>query len=183
MAKKTVLQPQWKEVDPKVVIGGLAGKVWRYLYQQSVWTIGRVAATTGLPLQVAKEQLDELVKIGKVDYLEKSIYNEPAYQVNYEMTEEEKKSAEECRKTVGETAGKIWHCLGAEGQAAKECRLTPDLIYKKIGATKAYTGMGIGWLACEGKLRMFENPEGKGSKRYGFCLTEIEQKIYNGLKK
>jgi len=30
---------------------------------------------------------------------------------------------------------------------------------------------------------MFENPEGKGSKRYGFCLTEIEQKIYNGLKK
>ena len=183
MPKKTVTQPEWKEVDPKVVIGQAAGKVWEYLYKQSVWTIGRVAATTGLRLEIAKEQLDELVKIGKVTYLEKSIYNEPAYEVHYEPTEEEKKSAADCRNKVGETAGKIWNCLGAEGKTAKQCRLTSDLIQKRIKAKQNFTGMGIGWLACEGKLRMFENPAAKGSKKYAFCLTESEQGIYNGLKK
>jgi hypothetical protein len=186
MAKKTVKQtkqPDWKEVDPKVVIGGPAGKICEYLYRRSVWTIGRVAATTGLRLEIAKEQLDELVKIGKVTYLEKSVYDEPAYQVNYELTEEENKSAEECRKAVGETAGKIWHCLGQAGETAKGCRLTSDQIHKKIGAKEKYTEMGIGWLAREGKLRMFENATAKGSKRYAFCLTEVEQKIYNGLRK
>ena len=188
MPKKTVQQPQWKEVDPKVVIGQAAGKVWDYLYKQSVWTIQRIADQTGLSPEVIKEQMDELVKIGRAAYLEKSPYNEPAWELHYEMTDEERQSAKEFRHKVGETAGQIWHCLGAEdlpdgqgqaGKTAKECRLTSALIQKRIKAKQDYTAMGIGWLACEGKLRMFENPaEAAGPKKYAFCLTEVEQAIY-----
>jgi len=183
MAKKTARPPEWKEVDPKVVIGEPAGKIYEYLYKRTVWTVQRIAGETSIPPEIVKEQLDELVKIGKMDYLEKSLYNEPAYAINYEQTEEEKKSAKDCRNKIGETAGKIWHCLGAEGKTAKQCPIIEDQIEKRIGASHEYTCMGIGWLAAEGKLRMFENAAATGSKKYAYCLTDAEQAIYNGLKK
>jgi len=51
-------------------------------------------------------------------------------------------------KTIGETAGKIWHYLDKNGE------MTSLKLKSALGITNADLYMSIGWLAREGKVHV-----------------------------
>jgi len=53
-------------------------------------------------------------------------------------------------KTIGETAGKIWHYLKENGE------VTSLKLKSALGITNADLYMAIGWLAREGNLHVSE---------------------------
>jgi len=157
-AKRTGKKSEWREVDPKVVMGGHADIVLKNIYQFTTKTASQVAKELKMDLSLVQEGLDYLVKEGKIGRIDKTpYYNEPVYRIiNKEMPGVDRK---EVRQVV---MGVVRRCLEKHG------RLRDIEIEKETGLSMEYNGMAIGGLAYEGKIRMFQNTK---TKDEAFCLV------------
>ena len=95
---------------------------------------------------------------------------------------------EKWRHGLGLTAGLLWGYLGKHGLVSvKRLEMDADEItayelkqlFKSSGKTKSYVQEAIGWLACEGKIMMFENTV---TGEESFCLNQTEQEIHRKLR-
>lgn len=168
--KRINKESEWQELDPKTVIGANADIVLKNIYELTTKTATQLARELKMDLSLAQKALDYLVKEGRIKRIDKiPYYDEAAYTaVNEERRETHSNGG------VNVAARIVWHCLGKHG------RLVDKEIGKETGLGQDYTGMAIGWLACEGKLRMFRNTR---TEEEAFCLTAAQQKIYNRRKK
>jgi len=162
-----IKQPEWREVDPKVVIGAYADKVLKTIYQWTTKTVSQIAQGTGYDLPLVRKSLDYLIKQGRVRCIEKPPHtNEPVYLT----IREERPGRTDCRDIIQVAAGVVWHCLGEYG------RQTPDQIKHRTGLSLSYIAMATAWLAYEGRVRMFQHTR---TKKQAYGLTAAQQKIYH----
>lgn len=165
-AKRSRKKSQWREVDVRAVIGSRADQIWESLYQSTVKTAAQLAKERGLDLSLTQQALDDLVQQGKIRCIKKSPdQTEPGYAITIQAGQ----GMIDCQEAVRVAADVVWHCLGKYG------RLTPDEITQETGLNMHYTGMALGYLAAQGRLKMFENTR---TKHEAFCLTGAQQKIY-----
>lgn len=168
--KKGIKKSEWREIDPTATISADADIILKTVYEITTKTVTQLANELKMDLPLAQKALDYLVKENKIRRIDNPPYSkEPVYTISKENIH-----GTDCMPSIKLAADVAWHCLGKNG------RLTEKEISEETGLDMQFTGMAVGCLAVEHKVRMFENTR---TKENAFCLTDAQQKIYKKHKK